>query len=70
MFIEPTMNYLSKVLAENPTDESNKLIADQIEVISIFIEVLKCPDSDWENLNIQLLIYLLIKFGIDYSNFK
>ncbi|KAG8202798.1 hypothetical protein GWM34_02430, partial [Candida africana] len=48
MFIEPTMNYLSKVLAENPTDESNKLIADQIEVISIFIEVLKCPDSDWE----------------------
>ncbi|RCK65803.1 mRNA transport regulator MTR10 [Candida viswanathii] len=47
MFIDPTIELLTKTLAESPNDTTNKLIADQIEIISIFIDVLKCPESEW-----------------------
>lgn len=52
MFIDPTIDLLTKTLNQPVgNDTTNKLIADQIEIITIFIDVLKCPESDWEKPN-------------------
>lgn len=74
MFIEPTIELLTKNLNEQKNDSTNKLIADEIEIVSIFIDVLKCPESDWDKPNYPiadlfidkiwpLIKELLIKFG-------
>ncbi|EMG46462.1 putative importin Mtr10p [Candida maltosa Xu316] len=51
MFIEPTIQIIVDKINGNFTGDQadEKFIADQVEILSIFIEVLKCPESGWKN---------------------
>jgi len=44
MFLNPTMEALSRVSNEPVNEENSVIIADQMEIVSIFISVLKCTD--------------------------
>lgn len=46
MFITPTLEVLNRVANEPVNEENSVIIADQIEIITIFISVLKCHDFE------------------------
>ncbi|EGW32228.1 uncharacterized protein SPAPADRAFT_61310, partial [Spathaspora passalidarum NRRL Y-27907] len=47
MFITPTLNVL--IEDSNHSTPNFKVIADQVEILTIFVQVLKCPDFDSPN---------------------